>query len=294
VPEAVNRVRAIAEGLGGFVEQLSSSGGSNQHQGQLTIRVPQDQFFPALERLEELGEVQSRSVGSEDVSERFIDLEARLRSSLREEESLLNLLGRANQVSEILTIERELNRIRSDIEQVQGQLNFLERRVELATIFISLHPPAEEVPQPPSAALVVEQSNISSRVNEVKTLVSSLGGEIDRVFLSVRDGRERADISFRVFPADFGQAVEFLESNGKVRSKDLREGAGGSSAPAPEPEAPNAVIAVTLLEPETSNTRLIVAIAAPIGGLVLAGLLAVAFFFTYRAGRQRRDRFIQT
>jgi hypothetical protein len=59
VQTAVNEVRAIAESLGGFVEQLSSSGGSERQQAHMTIRVPQNQFFTALERIEALGEVQS-------------------------------------------------------------------------------------------------------------------------------------------------------------------------------------------------------------------------------------------
>jgi hypothetical protein len=292
VQEAVNQVRTIAESLGGFVEQLSSSGGANHQQAFLTIRVPQDQFFPAMERLEGLGEVQSRNVGSEDVSERFIDLEARLKSALREEESLLSLLERAQQVSEVLTIERELSRVRSEIERLQGQLNFLERRVDLATISVSLFPPPEELPEPPSASMSVELANVSGRVNEVKNLVSSLGGEVDRVFLSSRDGRERADITFRVFPKDFAQAIEFLEGTGKVRSKELREGTSDAAA-AEQPEEPNASIGVSLAQPEPSNTGLIIAIAAPIGGVVLVVALAVAFFFTYQAGRHRRERFAQ-
>ena len=52
-------------------------------------------------------------------------------------------------MSEILTIERELSRIRSDIERAQGQLNFLERRVDLSTITVSLFPPDAEVAEPP-------------------------------------------------------------------------------------------------------------------------------------------------
>ena len=77
-------VRRIAESLGGFVEQLSISGGSNSQQANITIRVPQDEFFTAVERLKNLGEVQNQNLGSEDVSERFIDLKARLNSSERE------------------------------------------------------------------------------------------------------------------------------------------------------------------------------------------------------------------
>jgi hypothetical protein len=292
VQTAVNEVRSIAESLGGFGEQLSSSGGSERQQAHMTIRVPQNQFFTALERIEGLGEVQSRNLGSEDVSEQFIELEARLRSALREEQSLLSLLERAQQVSEILTIERELSRVRSEIERLPGQLNFLERRVELATITVSLFPPSEEIPQPPSASLLVEDSDVTSSVNEVKNLVSTLGGEVDQVFLLVQDGRERANISFRVFPKDFAQAVAFLESQGEVRSKELREGTGPVEGDAAQPEDPNARIDVSLIEKEPSDSGLIIPIAAPVGGVVVAVVLGVLFYRTYQAGRRRRERFV--
>ena len=88
-----------------------------------------------------VGKVQSKNLGSEDVSERFIDLQARLKSSLREDESLLSLLDRTSTVIEVLAIERELTRVRLDIERLQGQLNFLERRIDLATITVSLSSP---------------------------------------------------------------------------------------------------------------------------------------------------------
>ena len=158
VQAATAEVRLIAEGSGGFVEQLSSSGGPERQRATMTVRVPQDQFFSALERIELLGSVQSQNLGSEDVSEQFIDLEARLKSSLREEQSLLSLLERTDTVSEVLTIERELSRVRSDIERFQGRLNFLERRVDLATISVSLFPPEVETGEPPSAALTLSVS----------------------------------------------------------------------------------------------------------------------------------------
>ena len=128
VPTAAARVRAIAEGVGGFVEQLSSNGVGEFQQSTITVRVPQAEFFSVFEQIKALGEVQNENAGSVDVTEQFIDLEARLKSAQREELSLLSLLDRANVISEILTIERELTRIRGELERLQGQLNFLERR----------------------------------------------------------------------------------------------------------------------------------------------------------------------
>ncbi len=287
VQQAVGEVRLIAEGLGGFVEHLSSFGRPEQQRATITIRVPQDQFSTALERIEALGEVQAQTEGSEDVSERFIDLEARLKSALREEESLLSLLERANAVSEILTIERELSRVRSEIERFQGQLNFLERRVDLATISVNLVPPEEEADEPPSAALTVEVSDVAGSVDELKALVSRSAGELDSVFLSVRDGKDRADISFRVFTPEFGGALDAIEREGKLVRKELQEGKTPAAGDAKPPKDPDARINVSFEEAEGTNAGLIIAIVAPIGGVALAGLLGLLFYLTYRTGRRR-------
>ena len=68
----------------------------------ITIRIPQPEFFNVFDRIKSLGNVLIENAGSEDVTERFIDLEARLKSASREELSLLSLLERAEKVSEIL------------------------------------------------------------------------------------------------------------------------------------------------------------------------------------------------
>ena len=287
VPVAVAQVRTTAESLGGFVGQLSSSGGPERQQSTMTIRVPQAEFFTALEHIKSLGKVRSENVGSEDVTERFIDLEARLRSALREEESLLSLLDKANQVSEILSIERELSRVRSDIERAQGQLNFLERRVDLSTITVSLFPPDAEVAEPPSGSLTIEVSDVSRSVEGIKALVSGVGGELDRVFVAVRDGKESSDVTLRVFSKDFKQVLSSVEAHGKVRDKEIRETTVPVEAEATPPSKPDARIDISFVEKESSVVGRIIAIAAPVGGVALVALLGLLFYAAYRAGRHR-------
>ena len=288
VPEATAQVRVIAESLGGFVEQLSSSGEPQHQRATMTIRVPQDQFFPALEQIEALGTVQSRNIGSEDVSEQFIDLKARLKSALSEEQSLLSLLERAGVVSEILAIERELFRVRSEIERFQGQLNFLERRVDLATINVSLFSPEPKLGEPSSASLSIDVSDVGDSLARVKGLASTLDGVVERVFLSQKDGTEEANFSLRVFASDFNQSLDFLEAQGRVRSKELREGTPPSDRPATENEEPDSVIRVTLMEDsDSSNAALIASIAGPLGGIALAAVLGLLVLWVYRAGQRR-------
>ena len=173
VEAATTQVRDIADSLGGFLENLNSSGADEGQQANMTVRVPQAQFSDAVERIELVGKVQSKNLGSEDVSERFIDLQAHLKSSIREEESLLSLLGRTTTVSEVLTIERELTRVRSNIERFQAQLNFLERRIDLATITVSLFSPDKASGEPPSASMRIEVNGVTDHVDAVKSLVAS-------------------------------------------------------------------------------------------------------------------------
>ena len=81
VASAVDQVRAIAESFGGFVEQFSSSGVAQDQHSTLTIRIPSEEFFNAFDRIKLLGEMVSENAGSEDMTDRFIDLEAQLKSA---------------------------------------------------------------------------------------------------------------------------------------------------------------------------------------------------------------------
>ena len=269
VQQAIANIRAIATGLGGFVEQLHSSGGDRGQSASMVVRVPEAQFSPALDRITAVGELLSQSVGSQDVTEQSIDLEARLKSALRQEQSLLNLLSRAASVADVLSIERELTRVRSDIERLQGQQAFLNRQVEMATINVNLSVPFVAT-EPPSASLTVEVGAVGERVDEVKRLVASLDGTVDRVFLSFWDGREHADMTVRVFASDFVRVLAGIEAAGALVSKEVSEGSEAGDASAEEPNAP---IRVTYVQGTASRVWLYI-VAGAAGAAILAGALA--------------------
>lgn len=284
VQASVQGVQAIAEGLGGFVEQLSSFGVDDRQRASMTIRVPQAEFTTALERIRLLGDVQSENIGSDDVSEQFIDLEARLKSSLRQEESLLSLLGRAQNVSDILTIEREHSRVRSDIERFQGQLNFLERRVDLSTIYIELFPPDEEGYQAPSLSENIAVADVEGRLEAIKALVAGLNGKLDRVSYSESNGVQRADLTIRVFAADFDTAIASIESKGEIVFKEVQEGAG--EPPPTEPgDKPDARISLVLTEKDGFGPVAIVVTVILI--LLGLGLVIGVPYGLYRYGHKR-------
>ena len=285
VQEAVDRVRAIAESVGGFVEHLTSGGGPLRQRATIAIRVPQAEFSSVLLQVEGLGSVQDTTQGSEDVSERFIDLKARLDSALREEKSLLALLEKASAVSEVLAIERELARVRSEIERSQGQLNFLERRVALATITVTLSLPHDLFPEPPSANLSVEAPNVKDSVEAAKQLAVSMNGAIDRVVTTVRGDSTRSSLSVRVFPADFQRMMDFLEGQGRVDHKQVEEGALAAEASFSTSIRPEATIRVDFFD-DRGNLGLYWTIATA-GVLVALGLVAgVSYRFGSRRGRE--------
>ena len=282
VQTAIDQTQSIVVGMGGFVERLSSSGGPRRQRANMTIRVPQAQFFSAISRIEALGVVQSRNLGAEDVSAQFIDLEARLKSSLREEESLLRLLERTQSVAEILAIERELFRVRAEIERAQGQLNYLERRVDLATIDLTLVPLDDQVALPPSASFIIDVKDVDTSVSGIKGMVASVDGLVDRVFFSVDSDREEADLSLRVHAKDFERVVDFLEAQGDVRSKTLTESSSltpNNAAPLGRPEA---AIEIVFSGGSGGGRSILMVIGIVLGAVVLG----VAALFLIRLGLQ--------
>ena len=277
VRPATESVRQIAEALGGFVEQLSLSGSADDADGFVVIRVPQGEFFTAIERLSALGEVLGENVSSQDVTAQFVDLEAQLRSLTREEGRLLELLERANTVSEILVVEGELIRIRTQIERLQGSLNFLERRVALATITVSLIPPRGFVTEPPNAVLSIEVGRVERAQDEVKDLAERLDGVVERSTLRVIDDEAEGVATVRIrVPRDvFLQAVDSIEDLGDVRQKTLEEGGQSRFLDLPadfvieEPDEPDALIDVRLASDGGSDTALWASLGGSLGGVAL-------------------------
>jgi hypothetical protein len=145
---SVRRLIVIAEGAGGFVATSSYTQGQpprEMPQGVFVLRVPAPRFAATLTSLEDLGRVHARRIGGQDVSEEFVDLQARVRNLERHEQRLLTFMDRATKVSDLLAIEQELARVRGEIESLTGRLRVLGNQVELATIEVNLRQKPEKV-----------------------------------------------------------------------------------------------------------------------------------------------------
>lgn len=139
ITKAIEQIEQVTKHLGGYVAEVSQSRGSDgKWSAELTLRIPSERYSEALSRLRQLGEIGSFRDKVQDVTEEFIDLEARLRNLKRSEQHLLELLKRSGKVSELVQIERELSNRRSEIESLEGRLRYLTHQVTFSTIRVSL------------------------------------------------------------------------------------------------------------------------------------------------------------
>ena len=138
----------FAETAGGFVASSSFSNRDEEQIADVTIRVPANQYQSVLANIRGMGTVTTESSDANDVTEEYTDLQARLRTLSATEQRYLELLGQANTINEILTVQDRLDVVRGQIEQVLGRINLLEHLTDLATITVHLRPPAAVVEAP--------------------------------------------------------------------------------------------------------------------------------------------------
>jgi len=145
--EAQQKVTAIAESKGGFVvesQQSSSSIQATTHDRvTMTLRVPADKFGETLEEIRKASiRVIVENVKGQDVTEEFIDVEARLKTKKALESQFLEIMKQGKTVEDALNVQRELANVRGEIEQIEGKKRFLESQTSLSTVKLTLQTPA--------------------------------------------------------------------------------------------------------------------------------------------------------
>jgi hypothetical protein len=141
---AMAELRRIAGKAGGFVADASVQSGRNQlRQATLQLKVPSIRFDELTEGLQPIGRLEYVNVVAADVSEEFVDLTARAANGHRLEQRLVELLRtRTGRLQDVLSVERELARVREEIERMEGRMRFLKSSAQLSTLSVSLHEPA--------------------------------------------------------------------------------------------------------------------------------------------------------
>jgi hypothetical protein len=138
--QAKNKLGEIMGAEGGYITHADFVETPNQpRRGVLVLRVPAVKLATILNQVRELGRVKEEHLNSEEVTEQVVDLEARLKNARATEQRLVDVLNnRTGKVGDILQVEQEISRTREEIERMEAQRQNLMKRVEMATVTLTL------------------------------------------------------------------------------------------------------------------------------------------------------------
>jgi hypothetical protein len=178
--KAVSAATRAAEGVGGYVAGSQVWREGELLRARLTLRVPADKLSPALAQLRGIAKrVENETVSSEDVSEEFVDLGARLRNLEATEEELRQLLivarQNARKASDVLEVHQHLTTVRGEIEQIKGRMRYLTQVAAMSSITVEMTPDAlaQPVVEPGWQPLAVARDAARSLIAATQTAVNA-------------------------------------------------------------------------------------------------------------------------
>jgi hypothetical protein len=151
INQATDVVRK-AEGI--YVGSSTTVPDGEPASGQVTFRVPVEAFESVLRELKGLGTYRGEQSSTEDVTNQYIDLSGQLAAWRAQERVYLRLLDRARSVTDVIAVQNQLQQVQSNIERLQGQVNYLEDQSSFSTIVLHVSEPGAAGPAaPPSGRL---------------------------------------------------------------------------------------------------------------------------------------------
>ena len=138
-PRTADAVKALVASFDGYVADTDVAGATGSHRhASWKVRIPVERFDSFLDSVAKLGELQRRQVHSQDVTEEFFDLETRVKNKKVEEGRLVkHLTESTGKLEEILNVEREISRVREEIERMEGRVRLLANLSDLTTVTIT-------------------------------------------------------------------------------------------------------------------------------------------------------------
>lgn len=176
---AIAAVQRIATSLGGWVGNTSLTSGDYQvRSATIELKIPAARYDDALNGLKPVGKIETIASEAQDVGEEFVDVSARASNSRRLEERLVTLLTtRTGKLEDVLAVERELARVREEIERYEGRLRFLRTRVATSTLLVTVHERAPLVSASPGENVLGNAFKDAWRnfVRFIAAFIASLG-----------------------------------------------------------------------------------------------------------------------
>ena len=141
-------VAHIAAVNGGSILSSSTEGGDS---GSFTVRVPAANFDKAMFQLSQLGTVDSSASQGQDVTAQYVDLKAHMKIYLSRRKVLFGLMDKATTIGQSLALQNQLDQVQLKIDQITGQINYINKQVAESTIKVDLHEPGAAVAESPDA-----------------------------------------------------------------------------------------------------------------------------------------------
>jgi hypothetical protein len=226
--ETVQKITGFASEEKGY---LATSGSQKQAngklKGQVVVKVLPDNLDRFLQKVRGLGDLKNQTLGTEDVTKAYFDTDSRLKNARVMEQRLIDMLKtKTGKVSDLLQVEKELGRVREDIEKMQGELKYWDSQVQFATVTIAL---AEKDMEEPAAFLLKERAQLAlyspevERIyNDIKALASAKT-QITNAQLD-RDNAERASarISMLIAPEESDAQITRVKAMARVENFQMQ------------------------------------------------------------------------
>jgi len=222
--ESIQKITAFAAEEKGYVATTSSEKQANgKLRGEIVVKVLPDNLDRFLGKLRGIGDLKNQALTTEDVTKAYFDTESRLKNARLMEQRLIEILKtKSKDVADLLEVEKELGRVREQIETMQGELKFMDSQVAFATVTITL---AEKNMNLPAAFLLKEKAQLSlyateveKTYNDIKALASPkvqiTTAQIDRD----NTGRVSARLSLLLAPEESESVIAKIKGMARVEN----------------------------------------------------------------------------
>src|SRR5437016_5525773 len=235
--DAIQKITALTNEEHGYVATTSSEKQANgKLKGQVVVKVLPENLDRFLQKIRGLGDLKNQTLGTEDVTKAYFDTDSRLKNARVMEQRLIEMLKKkSDDINDLLQVEKELGRVREQIEQMQGELKYWDSQVQFATVTIQL---SEKDMEEPAAFLLKERAQLVLYTPEVEKVYNDLKGlasskvQITNAQLD-RDnsGRVSARVSMLIAPEESDAQIAHVKTMGRVENFQIqleRVAQGGS------------------------------------------------------------------
>jgi hypothetical protein len=222
--DSIQKITTFASEEKGYVATTSSEKQANgKLRGEIVVKVLPDNLDRFLGKLRGIGELKNQALTTEDVTKAYFDTESRLKNARLMEQRLIEILKtKSKDVADLLEVEKELGRVREQIETMQGELKFMDSQVAFATVTVTL---SEKNMNIPAAFLLKERAQLSlyateveKTYNEIKALASPkvqiTTAQIDRD----NTGRVSARLSLLLAPEESEAVIAKIKGMARVEN----------------------------------------------------------------------------